>query len=156
MNIQRRFVLGSSAILAVFAAVTCAQTPGKPAAVKPAMESTVFDWNQVKVDPQSYGERRQIFDGRTGALDHLECHASTINPGQSTHPPRRQPDEELVIVKEGTIEAIINDQPRKVEAGSAIFVAANDLYGVRNTSDAPATYYVIKWSTGAPPKEQAK
>ncbi|MGH9806327.1 MAG: cupin domain-containing protein, partial [Terriglobia bacterium] len=51
----------------------------------------------------------------------------------------------LVIVKEGTIEAELNDQPRRVEAGSVLFVAANDLYGVRNPTDAPATYYVIKF-----------
>jgi XRE family transcriptional regulator, regulator of sulfur utilization len=148
---RREIIIACSVAFVTFAVVSWAQTPAKP-----AMESTVFDWNQVKVDSAAYGAKRQIFDGHTALLDHFECHASTLNPGQSTHPPRRQPDEELVIVKEGTIEAELNDQPRKVEAGSAIFVAANDLYGVRNTSDAPATYYVMKWSTTAPPKEQTK
>ncbi|HEY2826450.1 MAG TPA: cupin domain-containing protein, partial [Pirellulales bacterium] len=113
---------------------------------KPGLESAVFDWNKVKVETAKYGAKRQIFDGSTNVLARLECHATTLNPGETTHAPRRQPDDELVIVKEGTIEAQLNDQPRRAEAGSVIFVAANDLYGVRNPTDAPAKYYVVKWT----------
>ncbi len=145
MFIRKKAAVVVVAVLVIFAAVTWAQTSKKP-----AMESTVFDWSQIKADAAKYGAKRQIFDGRTGALERLECHATTLNAGETTHPPRRQPEEELVIVKEGTIEAVLNDQPRRVEAGSVLFVAANDLYGVRNPTDAPATYYVIKFSTAAP------
>ena len=147
---RREIVIACSVALAFFAAIAWAQTSGKLVSTKPAMESSVFDWNQVKVEAAKYGAKRQIFDGSTAVLGHFECHATTLNPGETTHAPRRQPDEELVIVKEGTIEAELNDQPRRVEAGSVLFVAANDLYGVQNTSDATATYYVIKWSAAEP------
>jgi len=124
----------------VLTAVAWAQSPKRP-----ALDSAVFDWKQVRAEATKYGAKRQVFDGSTASLARLECHTTTLNPGETTHPPRRQPDEELVIVKDGTIEAQINDQPHRAEAGSVIFVKSNDLYGVRNPTDAPATYYVVKW-----------
>jgi XRE family transcriptional regulator, regulator of sulfur utilization len=145
MITRREIALIVVSVLGVLATVAWAQLPKKS-----VMESAVFDWGQVKAEAAKYGEKRQIFDGSTAAMERLECHATTLKPGGTTHAPRRQPDEELVIVKEGTIEAELNDQPRRVSAGSVIFVAANDLYGVRNPTDAPATYYVVKWSTAGP------
>jgi XRE family transcriptional regulator, regulator of sulfur utilization len=124
----------------ILTAMAWAQSPKRP-----ALESTVFDWSQVRAEATKYGAKRQVLDGSTTSLARLECHATTLNPGETTHPPRRQPDEELVIVKDGTIEAQINDQPHRAEAGSVIFVKSNDLYGVRNPTDTPATYYVVKW-----------
>jgi quercetin dioxygenase-like cupin family protein len=120
------------------------------------MQSTVFDWEKIKVETAGYGVKRQVFDGRTAKLEHLECHATTLNPGQTTHPPRPQSDDELVVVKEGTIEANMNGQPKRAVAGDVIYVAANDVYGVRNPGEAPATYYVIKFAVGGAPKSETK
>ena len=143
MSIRRAVICSSVAILAAVSALCWAQSPAKP-----AMQSTVFDWSKIKVDTASYGLKRQIFDGRTATLEHLECHATTLNPGQTTHPPRKQSDDELVIVKEGTIEANMNGEPKRAVAGDMLYIAANDVYGVRNPGDAPATYYVIKFAVG--------
>jgi hypothetical protein len=44
----------------------------------------------------------------------------------------------------------LNDQPHRVEAGAVIFVAGGDTYGVRNPTDKPATYYVVKFLVTAP------
>ena len=44
----------------------------------------------------------------TATLDELECHITTLNPGETPHPPHKHPDEELVIVKEGTVESLVN------------------------------------------------
>jgi quercetin dioxygenase-like cupin family protein len=141
------FTRSKSALVVVSALVILTSVVWAQLPKKPAMESTVFDWSQVKAEAAKYGAKRQIFDSSTATMERLECHATTLNPGETTHAPRRQPDEELVIVKEGTIEVQLNDQPRRVEAGSLVFVAANDLYGVRNPTDVAATYYVVKWST---------
>ena len=35
-------------------------------------------------------------------------------------------------------------QPQRVGPGSVLFAAADDLHGVQNVGDTPATYYVIK------------
>jgi quercetin dioxygenase-like cupin family protein len=74
-------------------------------------------------------------------------HVTHLPAGKAPHPPHKHPDEELVIIKEGTLEALVAGQTRRLGAGSVIFQASNQLHGVKNVGDAPATYYVIRWNS---------
>ena len=67
------------------------------------LESKVIDWNSLKPAPTRTGERREVFDAPTATLDKLHGHITTLNPGENTGPLHRHPQEELVIIKEGTI-----------------------------------------------------
>ena len=111
------------------------------------MPSAVFDWNDVKAVKIKTGEKRQFFDSPTATLDHIECHVSTLNPGETAHPPHQHPEEELTIVKEGTVEVLVNGELKKAGTGSIIFSAANQLHNIKNAGTTPATYYAIKWKT---------
>ena len=120
---------------------------------KATMQSSVFDWNSVAAKPTKTGARRDFFDAPTATLDQLECHVTTINPGEAPHAPHQHPDEELIIVKEGTLEAMQNGVTRQAGPGSLIFEASNQFHGLRNVGKTPATYFVIKWfSPGLKPK----
>lgn len=120
---------------------------------KPIMQSSVFEWGSVAARPTKVGARRDFFDAPTATLDQLECHVTTVNVGEAPHAPHQHPDEELIIVKEGTLEAMQNGAIRKVGPGSIIFEASNQLHGLRNVGTTPATYYVVKWfSPGLKPK----
>jgi len=123
---------------------------------KPIMQSSVFDWHSIAAKPTKVGARRDFFDSPTATLDQLECHVTTINPGEAPHAPHQHPDEELIIVKEGTIEAMQNGVVKQAPAGSIIFEASNQIHGLRNVGKTPATYYVVKWfSPGLKPKSTA-
>jgi quercetin dioxygenase-like cupin family protein len=74
---------------------------------------------------------------------------TTLNPGQISHPPHKHPNEELVIIGSGKIEATSNGKTRVLGPGSVIFNASNQLHGVKNVGDTPATYHVINWHTPA-------
>ena len=124
-------------------AVAWAQTKDQP---KQIIKSAVFDVDKLPSQPGKYGSRKSVFDGKTTMLDMLECHTSTVNPGEETHPPRPQVDEELVIVKEGTLETVVDGKTVRVNPGSVIFAASNDPHGVKNVGETPATYYVIRWT----------
>ena len=113
----------------------------------PVMKSTIFDWNAVEARPNKTGAVRRFFQAPTATLDELECHVTTLNPGESPHPPHQHPDEELVIVKEGTVESLVNGETRRVGPGSVIFQAANQLHAIRNVGAGPATYHVVKWNS---------
>jgi uncharacterized cupin superfamily protein len=126
-------------VLVTAAVVTFAQT-----AAKPVMHSSVFNWDRLKVEPTKIGERRGVFDAPTPALEDLEMHITTLNPGESPHPPHRHAAEELMIIKEGTLEALQGDQTNIVTAGGIIFEASNELHGLRNIGTNRATYYVLK------------
>ena len=146
--ITRRELVVAAAALMTFAAITWAQSP-----TKPILKTSVYELNRIEDQSAKYGSKRQLFDGRTAMLDQLECHITTVNPGDTTHPPVPQAEEELVIVKDGTVEAQINGQPQRISAGSVLFVAGGDMHGVKNVGEKPAVYYVVRWSASGMPKK---
>jgi quercetin dioxygenase-like cupin family protein len=119
---------------------------------QPEMSSAIFDWTTIKVDPTKTGEKRQFFQAPTPTLDELELHVTTLNPGESPHAPHQHPDEELVIIKEGTVESTVNGIVKRVGPGSVIFQASNQLHGLKNVGTTRAIYHVIKWKTAKTPK----
>ncbi|WAC15393.1 cupin domain-containing protein [Dyadobacter pollutisoli] len=75
----------------------------------------------------------------------MECHVTTLNPGETSHPPHQHPEEEILIIKEGTVEALVNGQMKQVGAGSVIFQASNQMHSIRNVGTTPTTYHVFSW-----------
>ncbi len=116
-------------------------------AAKPVMGSMAFDWEKLAVKPSKAGAYRKVCQAPTATLDELECHITTLNPGQAAHPPHQHADEELLIVKEGAVEALVAGDWVKLGPGSVIFQASNIDHAIRNAGEAPATYHVIKWNS---------
>ena len=137
----------------VIALATAVSTAGAFAmADKPSvLGSTTFDWNSISVKTTEVGSVRQVVNQPTPTLENLEVHITTLNPGKSPHPPHRHPNEEMLIIRQGTLEALINSEWKRVGPGSVIFFASNQLHGVRNVGDDPAIYHVINWKTAATP-----
>ena len=91
------------------------------------------------------GERRQFLQSPTATLDELECHFTTLNNGETGHAPHQYPEEELIVVKEGTIEVVQCGVTNRVGAGSVIFHASNVMHGMRNGGEGVASYHVVHW-----------
>ena len=119
---------------------------------KPVMGSAVFDWNAIPATPTAVGSVRSFFSARTATLENLEVHVTTLNPGQSPHPPHRHPNEELVIIQQGTVEVLSNGQWKRVGPGTVIFNGSNQLHGLKNVGDGPAVYHVVNFKTAATPE----
>jgi quercetin dioxygenase-like cupin family protein len=109
--------------------------------------SQVFAWDSRPVEKTGSGERRAVFDSATATTDRLETHVTTVEVGKASHAAHRHPDEELVYVREGVIEATINGVAQLAPAGSVIFFAADDLHGMRNAGNVPASYFVLRWTS---------
>ena len=109
------------------------------------LPSSVYDWNEIKATPTPKGESRKFFDSPTSTLDQLECHVTTLNPGEMAHPPHQHAEEELIIVKEGMVEVLVNSELKRVGPGSVIFQAANQLHSIKNIGVSKAVYHAIKW-----------
>lgn len=118
-----------------------------PAQPPPTMTSSVFEWEKMVAKPSKVGAARQVLRAPTPTLDELECHITTLNPGASPHEPHQHVDEELILVKEGTVESLVNGVKRKAGPGSIIFQSSNQLHAIRNVGDTPATYFVVKWNS---------
>ena len=143
------------------AVVTTASTLGlstwaRSQAAQPAvMGSNAWDFASLKATPTKTGEVRKVFQAPTATLDELECHITTLNPGQTPHPPHKHPDEEVLVLKEGTVEALVDGKTIRVGPGSVIFQAANQMHALRNVGTTPATYVVLKWNSPGMLKKKA-
>jgi XRE family transcriptional regulator, regulator of sulfur utilization len=136
---------------ATLACVTVAQdSPG-------LLDSTAWKWEDMQAKKTDVGELRQVVRQPTRTLDELEMHITTLNPRTTSHPPHTHPNEEMVIVREGTLQAHVNGKEVVVGPGSVLFYASMQPHGVKNIGETPATYFVINWaSPGSKKKEIPK
>jgi quercetin dioxygenase-like cupin family protein len=118
----------------------------------PTRPSGVFDWEKLQVQPTKTGERREVLNGSTITMESLSCHVTSVKVGEASHAAHRHPDDEIILVKEGTVEFTINGQSQQAGVGSVVLFGSNDLHGMRNAGDTRATYYVIRMTTTATPK----
>ena len=115
----------------------------------PVMGSMAIDWQSVPVKQEEVRAVRQFMQAPTATLDELELHVTTLKPGTTSHAPHKHANEELVIIKEGTVEVLVDGQLKRVGPGSVVFNASNQMHSLRNVGDGPATYHVINWKTPA-------
>ena len=126
--------------------VAAASSIATLAAQKHVQRSTVYAWSAADTRPNEWGAVRQVMRTPTPTLEELEIHISTLAPGKSPHAPHQHQHEELLIVKEGTLETFQSGTTRRVGPGGIIFQASNELHNVTNVGPAAATYYVIGWT----------
>ena len=144
--VTRRDVFVALAAVALTAGVFALADKG------PVMGSKVFDWNAMTDKPTATGSVRSVFKEPTATVEQLEVHITTLNPGQSPHPPHKHPNEEMLIIRQGTVESLVNGEWKRVGPGSIIFQASNQLHGLRNVGTEPAIYHVINFKTAATPE----
>jgi len=137
----RDLAVAAIAASATLACVSLAEEPKK------VLDSIAWQWNELTAKKTEVGERRDVVRQPTRTLEELEMHITTLNPHTASHPPHTHPNEEMVIVREGTLQAHVNGKEVVVTAGGVLFYASMQPHSVQNIGDTPATYYVINWST---------
>lgn len=113
----------------------------------PIMGSRAVDWSAVPVSQDGSHSVRHFFKAPTATLAELEVHVTTLPAGELSHPAHKHPNEELVIVKEGTVEVLVDGQLQRVGPGAVIFNASNQMHSLRNVGNSAATYHVINWKS---------
>jgi len=150
MTMKRR--LATAGLGAGLMSMALAVAPSPAEAPAPSvMHSGVFPWESLAPQATKVGAVRRVFDTPTPTLSQLEMHVTTLKAGETPHPPHRHPEEELIIVKEGTLESNIDGVRRRLGPGSVIFHASNEPHTVKNVGATEATYHVIKWRSAATP-----
>src|SRR5271155_4149404 len=120
------------------------------------LATTFVDWDSLVPSPTSAGQVRHVFDNPTVAMDKLEVHVTTLNPGKESHPIHRHPWEEILLIKDGDFELSINGRKQHAGPGAVVFLASNDPHNARNVGNRPATYYVINFVTDLSHSASAK
>ena len=83
----------------------------------------------------------------------MHCHITSLAPGQVSGEPRLHLQEEIIIIKEGTVEVTFDGTTQNAGPGSVIFFASRAVTRLRNVGETPATYYVMYYYTPKTPKE---
>jgi XRE family transcriptional regulator, regulator of sulfur utilization len=143
MLVRRDLVVAVITAAATLACASLAQEPSK------LLDSTAWNWSDFTAQKTPVGERRDVVRQPTRTLDELEMHITTLNPRAASHAPHTHPNEEMIIVKEGTVRAHVNGKEIVVAAGGMLFFASMQPHALQNIGDTPATYYVVNWSTPA-------
>ncbi len=104
----------------------------------------MFRFEDLPVKANANGNRsRAILDGKTHTGFRVEMHETELGPGLAPHPPHAHVHEELILVREGTMEVTIQGKSEKLGAGSIAYVASNEMHGWSNVGSTRASYTVI-------------
>lgn len=111
------------------------------------LPSEAYPFEQLKGRKSGTIELYQILTGRTHTGYKLDLHESDLPPGAIPHPPHRHMHEELLLVRQGEMEVMLDGKWTRLGPGSCAYMASNDLHGYRNSSNAVAKYFVLALGT---------
>jgi oxalate decarboxylase/phosphoglucose isomerase-like protein (cupin superfamily) len=135
MDLNRRTLLETLA--GVLAAGTILQAA--------EVRSVLLDPHQVPAETHPFGSQRLYCNGSTNGLKSLVIGSLILKPGEQPHPPHTHPDEEILLVTEGTGQITMNGKASSVGPGALMYVTPNYLHGILNTGGSPLTFYFVKW-----------
>jgi mannose-6-phosphate isomerase-like protein (cupin superfamily) len=118
-------------------ALAAAQQPPK------GLPSRVFKYDDLPVRVNGENKSRAVMKGETHSAYAIELHMTELGPGQAPHGPHKHVHEELLMLKDGSLDVTIGGQTTHVTAGSIVYVASNEMHGWRNPGTDRAQYFVI-------------
>lgn len=100
---------------------------------------------QAKLTKEPFGDLRIYFEGATDQIKSMTAGSLRLKAGMSPHPPHTHPEEEFMVITEGTGEITLEGKVTKVGPGAMMYCAANKSHGIVNTGKTPLLFYFYKW-----------
>jgi mannose-6-phosphate isomerase-like protein (cupin superfamily) len=111
----------------------------------PRLPNATYSEQQAKLTKEPFGDLRIYFDGPTDQLKSITAGSLRLKAGMTPHEPHAHPEEEFMVITEGTGEISVEGKKTKVGPGSMMYCAANKLHGIVNTGKTPLLFYFYKW-----------
>ena len=121
------------------------RTNGNVGPADPTALSLSVNWDDLEMKQTSKGGRRSIMRVPTSMLAEFEMHTTLLNEGMKSHDQHTHIEDEIIIVRYGYVEEIIDGKAHKAGPGSVIFLGSNVPHGIRNIGEGPCEYYAFKW-----------
>jgi quercetin dioxygenase-like cupin family protein len=86
---------------------------------------------------------RQMLRTRTHSGYRVDMHETELAAGTAPHPPHKHVHEEMMLIREGTMEVTISGNTTRLGPGSCVYVASNEMHGWRNAGTGTARYFVL-------------
>jgi quercetin dioxygenase-like cupin family protein len=119
-----------------------AAAPAK-AAESPVLASKTYAYGDMPVSGNGPGRQRKVLDGKTTRGTGVEIHITELPPGAAPHPPHHHVHEELIFIREGTMEVTISGRVSRIGPGGVALVASNEEHGWKNVGTTRAEYLVL-------------
>jgi mannose-6-phosphate isomerase-like protein (cupin superfamily) len=101
--------------------------------------------SQAKLSKETFGDLRIYFEGATDQVRSMTAGSLKLKAGMSPHPPHTHPEEEFMVITEGTGELFCDGKTVTIGPGSMMYCAAGKLHGIVNTGKIPLLFYFYKW-----------
>lgn len=105
----------------------------------------VVDWQNVEFKQTEKGGVRNFLKVPTDLLSEFEMHVTTLNKGIKSHDPHTHTDDEIILVKSGMVEEIVNNKVFQMGEGSFILLNGNEPHGIRNIGNTPCEYFAFRF-----------
>lgn len=116
-----------------------------PLSGAPKLPDGTLGESKSKLTREPFGDLRIYYDGPTDQLKAMTAGSLRLKPGTSPHPPHQHPEEEFMVITEGTGDVSVEGKITKVGPGTMMYCAANKLHGIVNTGKTPLLFYFYKW-----------
>jgi quercetin dioxygenase-like cupin family protein len=125
--------------LALFFAAATAAMAQSPA----ALPSKMYRFEDLAVRANGANKSRSVLRGKTHTGFALQVHQTELAPGQMPHAAHSHKHEEMIFVREGTMEVTMGKQTQRLGPGSVAFVASGEEHGWKNVGSTRAHYFVL-------------
>jgi mannose-6-phosphate isomerase-like protein (cupin superfamily) len=107
------------------------------------MPSRCFRYEDLVVKTNGDNRSRDVFKGATHSGFPIDMHETELAPGKAPHPPHHHVHEELLVLRDGTLEVMIAGKTTTVGPGGIVYVNSGEEHGWRNAGQTRARYYVM-------------
>jgi mannose-6-phosphate isomerase-like protein (cupin superfamily) len=117
-----------------------------PSTIAPALANGVIAAEDLPPEGDAPGATAYVhYNGPTAQLSTMCTGMVVLEPGATPHPPHTHPEEEFMIVANGTGVIVVDGKPTAVGPGAIMYCDANVSHGITNTGTTPMTFYWSKW-----------
>ena len=117
--------------------------PGAASAA--SIPSVIATEGNAKLTKEPFGDLRIFFEGSTDQIKSMTAGSLRLKAGMEPHPPHTHPEEEFMVITEGTGEIYIAGKTTPVGPGSMMYCAGNKVHGIKNTGKTALLFYFYKW-----------
>jgi quercetin dioxygenase-like cupin family protein len=123
---------------------TAAQSTADSSVEKlPVIKTKAYIYKDLAVTTNGQNRQRRMFTAKTHTGFKIESHQSDIAPGDVNHPPHQHLREEMMLIREGTMELTISGTPYRLGPGDVGVIGSNEMHNAKNVGTTRAEYFIV-------------
>jgi mannose-6-phosphate isomerase-like protein (cupin superfamily) len=109
----------------------------------PVMKTQHFKYDALPVTTNGKNKRLDLFRAKTHTGFKMQSHCSEIAPGEVNHAPHQHLREEMMLIREGTLELTIAGKVYRLGPGDVGVIGSNDMHNAKNVGTTTARYFIV-------------